>query len=101
MKLRYMRNTATLELIENRCIGCGMCGIVCPHRIFVVEEGKAVITDRDRCMECGACMKNCPVDAITVRKGVGCAYAVIRGKLRGTEPDCGCDDSPAGSDSCC
>ena len=101
MPIKYLSNVTTLSLDRGKCIGCGMCLDVCPHRIFVIDDRKARITDRDLCMECGACMMNCPVGAIEVEKGVGCAYAVIRGKLKGTEPDCGCGgSSPAGS-SCC
>jgi hypothetical protein len=32
---------------------------------------------------------NCPVEAVTVRAGVGCAYAIAMGLLRGKEPSCG------------
>jgi ferredoxin len=90
MSLIYMKNVATLKLDPSRCAGCGMCVDVCPHAVFRIQEHKAVITDLDLCMECGACAKNCPVQALTVKAGVGCADAVIRGKLSGTEPTCGC-----------
>jgi ferredoxin len=95
--LKYLPNVATLKLDVDACTGCGMCEIVCPHRVFVVENGKARITDLDACMECGACAKNCPVDAIAVQTGVGCATGVIKGALAGTEPTCGCSDTS----SCC
>lgn len=93
MKLRYLRNVVTLELNTDKCIGCGMCVAVCPHRVFQFNNKKAEIIDRDACMECGACSRNCPVDAISVKAGVGCAAAVIQGFIQGTEPtcDCGCD----------
>ena len=55
-----------------------------------MANGKAVIRHIDRCMECGACARNCPTDAISVHAGVGCAYAIVKGVLNGTEPDCGC-----------
>jgi NAD-dependent dihydropyrimidine dehydrogenase PreA subunit len=88
--LRYLTNVATLRLDEERCNGCKMCVIVCPHSVFAVENRKAIITDRDACMECGACALNCPEDALTVEAGVGCAAAVINGYTRGTEPVCDC-----------
>jgi len=88
--LRYLPGVVTLALDPARCNGCGMCVVVCPHRVFAVEEKKARIEERDRCMECGACASNCPTGAVTVRSGVGCAAAVLTGKLRGTEPTCGC-----------
>jgi ferredoxin len=96
-QLRYLPNVSTLKLDVDTCIGCGMCAIVCPHAVFVVEDSKARIADLDACMECGACAVNCPVDAIAVRSGVGCAAGVIQGALQGTEPTCGCSDTS----SCC
>jgi len=90
----YLKNVVTLELNADKCIGCGMCEIVCPHRVFRIEDKKAVIRDRDACMECGACALNCPVEAISVESGVGCAGAIIRGALTGTEPSCDCCCQP-------
>lgn len=91
--LRYLENVVTLALDTEKCIGCGMCAVVCPHRVFVVENRVASIVDRDACIECGACAGNCPVAALTVEKGVGCASAIINGWLRGEEPSCDCGGS--------
>ncbi|AOY58359.1 MULTISPECIES: mercury methylation ferredoxin HgcB [Desulfococcus] len=74
---RYIGGVATLELDTGRCVGCGMCETVCPHRIFTVREKQAVIRDIDACMECGACARNCPTKAIAVTPGVGCAAYII------------------------
>ncbi len=97
--MRYLADVVTLELDAEKCTGCGVCTEVCPHGVFVVEDGQARIVDRDACIECGACALNCPEGALSVEAGVGCANAVIRGMLRGTEPtwDCDCSDGP----SCC
>ena len=89
-RLRYLPGVVTLTLDVQKCTGCGMCVSVCPHAVFVVENRKARIVDRDACMECGACGLNCPEDAIQGRSGVGCAAAVIKGMLRGTAPCCDC-----------
>jgi ferredoxin len=96
-ELKYLRNVVTLQLDQERCIGCEMCLNVCPHAVFQLAGAKAVIADRDACMECGACARNCPAAAISVQAGVGCVTAVIRGAIRGTGPDCGCSGDPA----CC
>ena len=74
---RYIDGTATLVVNQQRCVGCGNCTIVCPHRIFSLTAGVLEVHDRDLCMECGACARNCPVQAITVSPGVGCASALI------------------------
>lgn len=101
MELRYIVAGRSLELDGSACVGCGLCREVCPHAVFVLEDGRARIAERGRCMECGACARNCPAGALTVKAGVGCAAAVIGGLLRGGEPSCGgtacCGDSP----KCC
>jgi NAD-dependent dihydropyrimidine dehydrogenase PreA subunit len=86
----YLKNVATLRLDTEKCVGCGLCVTVCPHRVFQVNQKKASITDRDACMECGACSKNCPVAAIEVKSGVGCASAVINGFFGKTDAECSC-----------
>ncbi len=87
--MTYLKNVATLRYEEEKCTGCGMCVVVCPHRVFASHNGKVRITDRDRCMECGACAQNCPFGAIDVQQGVGCAAAILTGLLTGKEPSCG------------
>ncbi|HEY5562557.1 MAG TPA: mercury methylation ferredoxin HgcB [Clostridiaceae bacterium] len=98
MKHKYLNNVVTLKLIEDKCVGCGMCLKVCPHSVFELKEGKARIIDKDSCMECGACAKNCPFSAIEVKSGTGCAQAIMVGKLTGSETTCGCTDENNG---CC
>lgn len=90
MKHKYLKNVATLKLNPDKCVGCGMCVTVCPHGVFELSGGKAKIADLDSCMECGACLKNCAFGAITVSPGVGCASAIIKGLLTGSEPTCDC-----------
>jgi NAD-dependent dihydropyrimidine dehydrogenase PreA subunit len=86
----YLRQVVTLELDVDKCVGCGMCTLVCPHSVFEMGDSKAAVVDQDACMECGACSRNCPVEAISVRSGVGCAAAVLTGLLRGGEASCDC-----------
>ena len=95
MPLEYLKNVVTLKLDGEKCIGCRMCLIVCPHRVFAFSDSRAEIANRDLCMECGACMMNCPAGALEVRAGVGCAYAILRSKLKGGEPTCCCSADEA------
>jgi len=93
MKHQYLKNVVTLKLDTEKCVGCGMCVNVCPHGVFQLSDGKARIADIESCMECGACAKNCAFSAITVTPGVGCAAAIIKGMLTGSEPSCDCSSS--------
>lgn len=96
--LVYISGVATLKLDEQKCSGCTMCTIVCPHDVFAMKDKKATIQNLDFCMECGACQKNCPEGAISVQSGVGCAAAVINGLLKGTAPNCDCSNTKG---DCC
>ena len=79
---RYLKDVVTLAYDRQLCVGCGRCEEVCPHQVFCVDAGKALLADRDACMECGACALNCPVRAIAVEAGVGCASGMINEWLR-------------------
>lgn len=98
-------NTLTFDV--DKCIGCGMCVVVCPHGVFA-QTGRVVEVARpEACIECGACERNCVTQAISVESGPGCAEALIRAALFGGEPTCGpsgcCGSESAGdaSASCC
>jgi NAD-dependent dihydropyrimidine dehydrogenase PreA subunit len=82
----YIENT--LKFDEAKCVGCGVCVDVCPHRVFEMDGGVARTVRLEACMECGACRKNCAARAISVSSGVGCAYALIRGILLGKKNEC-------------
>jgi NAD-dependent dihydropyrimidine dehydrogenase PreA subunit len=88
MHLRYLQNVSTLQLDTDRCVGCRMCQTVCPQRVWEIHDGKAVITDLDACMECSACAMNCAEGAIRVRRGVGCAAAIITSALGAKKDVC-------------
>ena len=93
--VKYLSNVVTLEYFPEKCQGCRRCTEVCPHHVFVMNDKKAYIIDRDSCMECSACANNCEYEAIKVLSGVGCAAALINSLLKE-----GNLDSPS-CDSCC
>lgn len=82
--MRYLKDTAILKLDVQKCIGCGNCELVCPHRVFKIIDAKAQIIDHNGCIECGACTTNCPVDAIYVNPddGCGCATYIVNSWLQ-------------------
>jgi NAD-dependent dihydropyrimidine dehydrogenase PreA subunit len=93
-ELIYLPNVVTLQLDQEKCTGCGMCLIVCPHAVLGMDNGYARIENRDACMECGACAQNCPTQAVTVEAGVGCAAAVINTALGRDSSSCCCVIEP-------
>ena len=100
--LIYLKDVVTLELDHEKCVGCGMCLVVCPHEVLSMNNGHAGIKNKDLCMECGACARNCPTEAVTVQAGVGCAAAVINAALGRNASSCCCvlepdDDAESGS----
>ena len=88
-RMTYLKDVVTLELNEEKCVGCGMCSEVCPQAVIAINGvGRAWIQDRDACMECGACSRNCPTGAFSVQAGVGCAAAVINSMLGRNDAAC-------------
>lgn len=96
--MRYLSNVVTLKLDSTKCNGCRMCIQVCPHNVFKMQKGKALIKRLNHCMECGACAKNCEQGAISVKAGVGCAAGILDGLLGNTGGDCCVVESKS---SCC
>ncbi len=95
----YLKDVVTLALDPEKCMGCGLCVVVCPHAVMRLNGDKACIDNRDACMECGACAQNCPAEAITVEAGVGCAAAIINAAVGRTDSVCcGTSDDKG---SCC
>jgi NAD-dependent dihydropyrimidine dehydrogenase PreA subunit len=88
--LGYIRGVTTLELDAARCNGCLLCLRVCPHPVFGPLKGAVEIVEPDLCMECGACVRNCSEGALSVRPGVGCAAAILKGWLSGSSASCEC-----------
>ncbi len=53
----------------DKCIGCGICSMVCPVRaVEMIGRGKEATIKHylDRCIYCGQCAESCPVKAITM-----------------------------------
>lgn len=56
-----------IEVIDQKCVGCGACLRACAYDAIKIEDKLAII-DSDKCVLCGACVQACPFDAIVIRK---------------------------------
>lgn len=49
--------------VNDKCINCKKCIVVCPQKCIDYSTGKAYIKNKN-CLRCGACKEVCPVNAI-------------------------------------
>lgn len=56
-----------IEVIDQKCVGCGACVRACAYDAIKLENKLAII-DAEKCTLCGACVQSCPFDAIVIRK---------------------------------
>ncbi|MCA1808641.1 MAG: FAD-binding protein [Kiritimatiellia bacterium] len=61
-----------INVVKDKCVGCGLCLKACPFGAITLEERLAVI-DVGKCNLCGACVEACKFDAITIRSAAAAA----------------------------
>ncbi len=61
---------SAIQVITEKCVGCGLCVRSCPYGAISMSERLAVI-DHDACTLCGACVGACKFDAIFLRRERG------------------------------
>ena len=65
-----------MQVIFERCKGCGLCTTVRPKQIVALQKEKrnakgyftAICTDQNACISCAMCAMICPDCAILVEK---------------------------------
>ncbi|MDY0236205.1 MAG: DUF362 domain-containing protein [Gudongella sp.] len=55
------------KVIQNKCIGCGICASNCPAKVINIVDKKAVI-DTTGCIRCFCCHELCPERAIGIKR---------------------------------
>ncbi|MBL7156934.1 MAG: electron transfer flavoprotein subunit alpha [Candidatus Omnitrophica bacterium] len=55
-----------IKILNEVCIGCGLCVDACPFGAIRMENKKAVI-DYDKCNLCGGCLDPCKFNAIEIK----------------------------------
>ena len=72
-----------IRILEDKCVGCGLCVKACPFAAIVLEESaetegkpkKLAVIDLEKCTLCGACVEACKFDAIEMREKAETAAA--------------------------
>ena len=54
-----------LQLLEEKCVGCGACFKTCPQGVHYLEDGVHKL-ERDRCTGCGLCADSCFAGALVL-----------------------------------
>ena len=52
--------------INNTCISCDACRLICPEN-SIITDGTIFAIDNSSCTQCGLCIEVCPVDSIKIK----------------------------------
>lgn len=55
------------RLHKKECVGCNLCGKICPAKAITIVKGKAVI-DKSKCIRCFCCQEFCPKGAMKTHR---------------------------------
>lgn len=61
-----MKSKRNADVVQERCVACGECTLVCPKGAVTIENGCYAFVNKEICVGCGICSKNCPVGCINI-----------------------------------
>lgn len=53
-------------VMQNLCVSCGHCAIVCPFKAISVFKGMYAVVNKEACVGCRKCEKACPASVISM-----------------------------------
>ena len=63
-KTNECKALAKIEVIPEKCKGCGLCQRNCPVDAIEGEGRDVRVINQDKCIKCGTCISKCPFKAI-------------------------------------
>ena len=60
--------TQTPVYLQENCVGCGMCKLLCPEAAVIKEGDKKFTVNLVYCKGCGICAQVCPKKDIKMMK---------------------------------
>ena len=85
-----------VELIKDRCIGCGACMTIAPDNFTFDDEGRAELINTNITDEAIEASETCPVSAIIIENTECCSCH--EGCI--CEDNCNCDENNKCSEDC-
>ncbi|PKM71849.1 MAG: hypothetical protein CVU91_11885 [Firmicutes bacterium HGW-Firmicutes-16] len=68
--------------VNEDCIACGKCIVVCPMNVFAINDNKAKAVDELACTHCSLCLEACPNRAISIKHGFVDAIRIAKRHAR-------------------
>ena len=61
---KVCNNLLEYKILQDKCIGCGVCKVNCPVNAISGEVRNPHFIDQEKCTKCGTCMKVCRFNSI-------------------------------------
>ena len=91
-----------IDLIKDRCIGCGACMSIAPDNFTFDDDGRAELINKDLTNNAIEASETCPVSAIVIEKCCNCHEECTCDDNCNCDEDCSCgDDCNCNEDNKC